>query len=207
MIYLIENSITNDRYIGYTAGSEQKRFVRHKNNAKKGYQTLLHRAMRKYGIENFNISILDKDGDYNDEVKWIFELQPEYNMTKGGEGGDTSSSPRFIKSMQEYHSKKSKDEYATNGFLGKLHSETSKQKQSKARKKHWENLSEEDRKRRSDRITGSKNGMYGKTPKNSVQVEINGILYKSKSEAVRALDMSFYYIMKNYEVKIYENRS
>lgn len=205
MIYLIENNITNDKYIGYTSGSEQKRFIKHKSNARQGGQTYLYRAMRKYGFENFKVSVLDKDGDYNDEVNWISKMNPEYNMTEGGEGGDTSSSPNFKKAMEEYHSKKTKEDYATCGMLGKKQTKETKEKQSAARKEHWDNLSEEDRKKRSKSVTGSKNGMFGKTPKNSIQVEVNGVLYKSKAAAARALEITEYYMMKNFEVTTHDN--
>lgn len=205
MIYLIENNITKDQYIGYTSGTAQKRFLKHKINAKKDGQTYLYRAMRKYGFENFNLSVLDETGTYDDEIKWIDKINPAYNMTKGGEGGDTSSSKNFKKSMKEYHSKKPKDEYATNGFKGKSFSEISKEKLSNSRKEYWDNLTEKEKIERAKSISGSKNGMFGKTPKNSIQVKVNGVLYKSKAAAARALGMTEYYMMKNCEVIKYDN--
>tara|TARA_B110000503_G_scaffold63560_1_gene100253 strand:+ start:69 stop:683 length:615 start_codon:yes stop_codon:yes gene_type:complete len=201
MIYLIENDITKDQYIGYTAESEKKRFTRHKLNAKKDGQTYLYRAMRKYGFENFKVSVLDKDGGYDDEVNWISKMKPKYNMTNGGEGGDTSSSPNFKKAMKEYHSNKTKESYATLGMLGKTQSEETRKQQSAKRQAYWDTLSEEDKTERSKGIAGSKNGMFGKSPKNSVQVEVNGVLYNSKAAAMRALGKNFNYIMKNFEVK------
>jgi len=47
-------------------------------------------------------------------------------MTEGGEGGDTSSSPKFIEAMKEYHSRKPKEEYATCGMKGKSQTENQK---------------------------------------------------------------------------------
>lgn len=202
MIYLIENIITNDKYIGYTSNTKEARFKRHQHNAKTGGETYLYRAMRKYGVENFVISVLDETGSYSDEIKWICKLNPEYNMTKGGEGGDTSNSPNFKKSMKNYHSKKPKKEYATFGMLGKTHNQETIKKQSNTHKSNWARLTEEDRMERSKKIKGEKNGMFGKTPKNSIQVKVNGIKYNSKTDACRKIGKSWYYIQKYYEVII-----
>jgi len=202
MIYLIENTLTNDKYVGYTSKSKEARFKRHKHNALKGGNTYLYKAMRKYGFENFVITVLDEHGSYFDEVQWISKLNPEYNMTNGGEGGDTSNSPNFKKSMIDYHFVKPKEEYATFGMLGKIHKAETIEKQSKTQKENWASLTEEEKKERGEKIKGEKNGMFGKTPKNSIQVEVNGIRYNSKTDACRKIGKSWYYIQKHYEVKI-----
>jgi group I intron endonuclease len=126
-IYQITNNITNDSYIGKTSRTIQKRFNGHKyTSLKRKSQTHLHRSMRKYGIDSFTISVLehvDKKDVLDDREKfWIKELSPKYNMTLGGDGGDTSKSPNFINSMREYHSKLKPQNYATYGMLGKKQS-------------------------------------------------------------------------------------
>jgi group I intron endonuclease len=204
MIYKITNRINGDFYIGYSL-EPSKRFVRHKRNARIGQETYLYNAMRKYGIDNFIMDIIDENGSYDSEKTYIAELSPVYNMTAGGEGGDTSLSPNFKKAMAEYHSKKTKENYATYGMLGKKQTDKTKVKQSQAHKRNWKNLTEEERKVRSNKITGSKNGMYGKVPKNTIQVIVNGIQYQSKAQAQRETGKSWYYIMKNYEVIINGN--
>jgi hypothetical protein len=61
--------------------------------------------MRKYGRDNFSVSTLQEDGNLNeDEALWISKLKPEYNMTKGGEGGDTSKSENWIEGMKNRRS-------------------------------------------------------------------------------------------------------
>jgi group I intron endonuclease len=100
MIYKILNNITGDFYIGYTSKTLQERLTNHIYAAKGGTNTHLHKAMRKYGCDNFSIECLQEDGNLNeDEALWIAKLQPAYNMTKGGEGGDTSNSPNFKQAM------------------------------------------------------------------------------------------------------------
>jgi hypothetical protein len=79
--------------------------------------------MRKYGIDNFIVeSIETVISNINErEIFWINNLKPEYNMTKGGDGGNTSSSPNYKQSMKKYHS--NKIGYATYGMLGKQQSD------------------------------------------------------------------------------------
>lgn len=115
-IYRIDNLITKDFYIGKTERTLTKRFKAHFSSSKNPQtQTHLYRAIRKYGIENFEISLVESvQNNINErEQFWISNLNPAYNMTKGGDGGDTSSSPNFIKAMKKYHATKSKESYAT----------------------------------------------------------------------------------------------
>lgn len=97
MIYKITNNITKDIYVGYSY-NYLKRWYFHKRNASKGVNTFLYRAMRKYGIENFSIELLeDCDNALNEqrEKHWIATLVPRYNMTAGGDGGRTADSPNY----------------------------------------------------------------------------------------------------------------
>lgn len=104
MIYCITNIITDDTYIGYTSKTKEERLKKHVYNSKQG-KTYLNKAMRKYGAENFRIEVLQEDGNLNeDESFWIKKLDPKYNMTAGGEGGDTSESTNYKKSMENRRS-------------------------------------------------------------------------------------------------------
>ena len=55
--------------------------------------------MRKYGIMNFMVELvesLDNEESLNEREKyWISTLNPHYNMTSGGDGGNTSKSPNY----------------------------------------------------------------------------------------------------------------
>lgn len=123
IIYQIINNITNDFYIGKSINPKE-RFYKHKYNASKtNSQTYLYRAMRKYGIDNFSMMILDEAitlKELNDkEVLWIKKLNPKYNMTKGGDGGDTSQSPNYIESM-----KRRNNSGSNNPMYGKKRNDT-----------------------------------------------------------------------------------
>lgn len=116
-IYLITNKVNSKTYIGKTTKSLQERFKRHCYNHKT-QNTYLYRAMRKYGIENFTIELLEETQSLNkQEIYWIKTLKPHYNMTIGGDGGDTSYSPNYKLGMKN----RIHPNLPTYGMLGKEH--------------------------------------------------------------------------------------
>ena len=100
MIYLITNKVDNKQYIGKTQRTIEQRWYEHCKNAEYGVDTYLYRAIRKHGVENF---IVEKIGEglNDEEILLIASNQPAYNMTIGGEGGNTSNSPNYQKAMLE----------------------------------------------------------------------------------------------------------
>ena len=101
IIYKITNKVNGNFYIGKTTKSIEERFKRHCQLSKNG-KTYLYRAMRKYGIENFTVDVLEKTIFLDEKEKyWISKLNPIYNMTSGGDGGDTSNSPNYKLAMSK----------------------------------------------------------------------------------------------------------
>ena len=98
--------LTNDKvYIGYT-GQEPNAYIReHFASAKRGVRKLLYDAIRKHGPENFTYEVicqtLAKDDAKHLERHFIAEYDSfchngkGYNLTFGGDGGDTSHSPVY----------------------------------------------------------------------------------------------------------------
>lgn len=89
--YRITNNLNDHRYIGISRKySAEERFKQHCNDARKGAKNRLHRAMRKYGVENFSVEIVCHGISRRDlasmEKDYIADEKPEYNMTIGGEG-------------------------------------------------------------------------------------------------------------------------
>lgn len=102
-IYKISNTINNKLYIGMTRYNIEHRWKEHKSS----YQyknTHLYSAMRKYGVDNFNIEIIEECPEEDliiREAYWISyydSYKNGYNMTEGkGEGNGTSFNARPIR--------------------------------------------------------------------------------------------------------------
>ena len=124
IIYLITNKVNNKTYVGKTNKTLEERFKKHFYNHK-DLNTYLYKSMRKYGFESFKIELLEQvTENINDrEIFWINLLKPDYNLTKGGDGGDTSKSINFKNSIKIFHSKRIPSDYATYGMLGKKQSD------------------------------------------------------------------------------------
>ena len=89
-VYKITNLINSKYYIGMTKQTIKRRFSQHKESSKKG-KSYLYNAIRKYGVENFEIEQLfefnSKEECCNKEMELISENTNGYNLAKGGETG------------------------------------------------------------------------------------------------------------------------
>ncbi len=86
-IYVITNQVNGKTYIGLTKRSLETRFREHKQSARIGHVTYLYNAIRKYGPEEFTISLLEETDNGAEREKFYIEhYKPDYNMTKGGDG-------------------------------------------------------------------------------------------------------------------------
>jgi group I intron endonuclease len=140
-IYRCENLVNGKIYIGFTCKPLAKRIIEHKCSAKKGSEYLLHKAIRKYGIDYFKWECLYESFDrdfvlftmenyFIIENNSYFETGYGYNMTFGGQSV----------MLGKKHTEETKDKLkiARNKridkpMLGKIHSDESKQKMSLAR--------------------------------------------------------------------------
>ena len=145
LIYKVENLINGSCYIGQTVKSLEKRKLQHLCDVRNDSSYYLHRAIRKYGNENFKWSILceclSKDDLNEREIYYIKELNTQrpngYNLTLGGEGN-----------------------------LGWCPTEDTRKNISESNKNYWLNVSDEYREEWGKRISvlnsGENNPMYGK---------------------------------------------
>ena len=93
-VYQAKNLITGKLYIGKTVKSLSDRVSCHISNAKGKSDLYFHKAIRKYGIDSFQWSILyqgDKESQlYEMEQMFIKQLNTMaplgYNLTAGGDG-------------------------------------------------------------------------------------------------------------------------
>ena len=93
IIYCVTNKINGKKYIGLTSTQLCNRKAKHIYDARRGDGLYFHRAIIKYGEDNFIWQILEKDVEIDDlckrEVEYIQKYDTfnnGYNLTKGGEG-------------------------------------------------------------------------------------------------------------------------
>lgn len=150
-IYLIENIVNGKKYIGFTTFSPEHRFKEHIRLAiNKNHNTPLHRAIRKYGPDNFKVFILEEHDDVDYcltvlEPKYIkqynsYGKKTGYNCTLGGEGtfGFKLSKERKAKLLKANLGRKQTDEHIlvrTLQLRGKIRSDESKKRYSLANKR------------------------------------------------------------------------
>lgn len=124
IVYKVTNKLNGKIYIGQTSRSLNRRMAEHLANHRTSY---FDRALRKYGINNFDIEVIynAKTKHELDEKEQYFikffnsKIPNGYNMTDGGEG--QIGIRRFG---------------STNSHWGKHHSEKAKEKMREARKKY-----------------------------------------------------------------------
>ena len=135
-IYKSVNNINGKIYIGYTHKSLEKRIIEHRCNSKKGSSYLFHKAIRKYGEDNFSWEVIleSKDKEYIlkemekffiKEYNSYFETGQGYNMTYGGQGGMTD---RKHSELSKQKMKISRNKRLVEPMLGKKHSVETKDK-------------------------------------------------------------------------------
>lgn len=97
-IYKYTNKVNNHLYIGFSNNPE-KRYAEHKKSSfnpnDKDYNQAIHKAIRKYGLENFIFEILENNIPTLQQAKereqfWIkkykaYENRENYNETPGGD--------------------------------------------------------------------------------------------------------------------------
>ncbi len=162
IIYKATNLINNKIYIGQTINSLKQRKSRHIYESDNGCDYCLHRAIRKYGANNFKWEVLcccfTIDGLNEMEVYFIAlydSFENGYNLTSGG--------LNFIRS--EESKKKMSDNHAD--FSGENHPMYDKRASELAKENNriaqlGKKLSEEHKKKISKALNGKNHPMYGR---------------------------------------------
>jgi group I intron endonuclease len=179
IIYKAENLINGKVYIGKTSYDLAKRQWGHFNSAKKGSKTVFHCAIRKYGEENFEFSVLDycaSTEEMNEREKFYIKslcskVPYGYNLTFGGDGNDGSLKPNLGLKMAEETKQKIREKRRFQIFTDETKKKMSDSRKGKPHphsatfkgKKH----TKETKKRIGDSTRGSNNHNYGKPNWNS----------------------------------------
>lgn len=144
VVYGAECLINHKIYVGQTTRSIKERFREH---AKASCGTIIGKAIRKYGLENFIVVILavcnTKAELDEQEIAWIKRLNCKgdggYNLTDGGEGTPGVPGRKYTEAEKANLSAKLKGRKFTpehcaaisEGNKGRVHSEVTKAKISK----------------------------------------------------------------------------
>lgn len=142
-IYLITNLITGQKYVGKTVNTIQHRFRQHYTDMNNTY---IDNAMKAYGIENFECTLLkeceDSEWKYW-ETYYIEELNSHwtkggYNLSMGGDYNPMDD-PEVRQRHKSACSSPEHIEKLRKAALGKRHTEESKKKMSKIQKELYKN--------------------------------------------------------------------
>jgi group I intron endonuclease len=164
-IYKTTNTINNKCYIGKKYGVFDSNYF--------GSGKILNQAIKKYGISNFICEALcecnTEEELNNQEIYFISQNSPKYNLAAGGTGGDTLK-------------------YANSEYKQMII-----EKRKESLKKKWNSINDEKRKEWGDSISKSKKGKASNRPgykhhSESVKkriAESNRIAALSKSEEIK----------------------
>lgn len=103
-VYVVVNKLNGKMYVGCTERDLKVRLQRHQAKTNEGSRCSIHKAIRKYGIQNFDIRMVEEydteEAMFCEEVGWIayfdtYKSPYGYNDTRGGEGGNTNGGKKF----------------------------------------------------------------------------------------------------------------
>jgi len=165
-VYCVTNKVNGKQYVGKTVGPLDKRKWKHESDAKLESETYFHRALRKYGFNNFEWEILFESDNSEililvemDMIKDLSSKKPSgYNLTDGGEGLDgythSEETKRKIglgnkgKNLGRKHTEEEKRKIGESQ-KGKIVSDETKNRMSKARSELGHKHTEESKKKMS----------------------------------------------------------
>ena len=146
VVYLITCKATGKQYIGISKCSEVKRFKDHCTSARKGSTLFLHRAIRKYGKEDFTVKAVC----YADTWEQAKELERRYilecgtfapagfNMTQGGEGTLAYQHTEEAKARMSQKHKGKIISTETRELIGLVHRGKPKSAETRAKMSAWQ---------------------------------------------------------------------
>ena len=166
-IYKIVNKVNEKIYIGCTINSLEHRFNEHLYRClNTDYKSKLYNSIRKYGKENFEISLIeecDLSCIYETEKKYVKEYnsyEEGMNSTYGGEGClGYVHSPEIRKKISEGTKNGNSHKGKTYEELYGEKAEEEKLRRKEKVKNYWVNMSSEEKKQR---LIKAKEGMIKK---------------------------------------------
>jgi len=224
MIYMATNKVNGKIYIGKTIKQLDERIYAHLHMDDSIY---FHNAIKKYGIDNFEWTILDECSIDEDNVKEIYYIKLYkstdrkigYNCTEGGDGGDTiSHHPKRLEILKKksLSSKKLwKDkEYRDNmveqrrklkdnkKFLSKVSSNSIEMWSDDIRRKEHSNKIKKIWKKDKKRFMKNRPSRFGENnpmAKTYIITDASGIVYETKNLKKFCIDKNIsYYVILDF---------
>jgi group I intron endonuclease len=207
-IYKILNKINGLVYIGCTISSLEKRFQEHLCRCfKTDYKSKLYNSIKKYGVENFTIDLVDEcdlNVIYETEKKYIKEFNSYHNglnSTYGGEGclGYTHS-PEIRKKISEGTKNGNSHKGKTYEELYGNRAEEEKMKRKKSVKLKWDGMNEDERNNRVKKTKEAvkNNSKYSQEIINEIKNKIkNGEKFSDIKKEYSNISNWFFYQIKN----------
>lgn len=82
-IYKFTNKLNNKSYIGQSIHVE-RRFQEHLQTAQRSPKTIFHKAINKYGVENFTFEILEYCTEEELDMKEVYYIEHFNTLTPNG---------------------------------------------------------------------------------------------------------------------------
>lgn len=199
-IYKITNLINHKVYIGKDATSDKNYY---------GSGVYIKKAILKYGKNNFTKEVIDKCDNYEElsikEKYWINYYKNNnsilYNLTDGGDGGDTWSNNPNIESLRnKYYKPILIDDIEYPSIKNAAESLNIERTLLKHRLKsyNFENYLYKD-----NDINIKNNKFIDKIESSRKKISIDGVIYNSISEACKKLNKRHDYILWRLQSKSY----
>lgn len=207
-IYKIQNKINGLVYVGCTISSLEKRFQEHLYRClKTDYKSKLYNSIKKYGVENFTIDLVDEcdlSVIYETEKKYIQEFDSYnngLNSTYGGEGclGYTHS-PEIRKKISEGTKNGNSHKGKTYEELYGDRAEEEKMKRKNSVKLKWDSMDEDERNNRVKKTKDAikNNSKYSQEIINEIKNKIkNGEKFSDIKKEYTNISNWFFYQIKN----------
>jgi len=207
-IYKIKNLINEKEYIGCTINPINKRFEEHVYRClKTDSNTKFCNSIRKYGVENFNIELIEEcnvSNIYEKEKFYITEFKTYkngLNSTVGGEGClGYVHSPEIRKKISENTKNGNSHRGKTYEELYGDSAEEQKEKRRLSVKEGWGALTTEDKEKRVLKMKNSlqQNSKYDIGLIQEIKSKINeGLKIKEFRELYPQIREGLYYELKN----------
>jgi group I intron endonuclease len=207
-IYKIVNKVNQKIYIGCTINSLEQRFYEHLYRCfKTDYKSKLYNSMKKYGEENFEISLIeecDLNKIYETEKKYITEYNSYndgLNSTFGGEGClGYVHSPEIRKKISEGTKNGNSHKGKTYEQLYGENAEEEKMKRRNSVKNGWNTLTKKEKNDRLKKLKDAinKNSKYSLELVKEVKDKIkSGIKIKEIKILYPQMSESYLYSLKS----------